>query len=124
MTKNVEESAEKKIQARADWREGPRRSALCLSPAAAAAGETRLNLRGFPAPILRNGFTQLGILETLNINEIIVIQGPLVPVLGRAAPGGIQNFLTTRPSAKERNKFEAGTSTENRQRASWESTGA
>lgn len=94
------------------------------SPAATAAGETRLNLRGFPAPVLRNGFAQLGILETLNINEIIVIQGPLVPVLGRAAPGGIQNFLTTRPSAKERNKFEAGTSTENRQRASWESTGA
>ena len=93
------------------------------SPAAAAAGEERLNLRGFPTPILRNGFTQLGILETLNVNETIVIQGPLVPVLGRAAPGGIQNFLTTRPSAKERNKFETGTSTANRQRASWESTG-
>ncbi len=94
------------------------------SPAAAAAGEERLNLRGFPTPILRNGFTLMGILETLNIDRTIVIQGPLVPVLGRAAPGGIQNFITTRPSARDRNKFEAGITSQHRQRVSWESTGA
>lgn len=93
------------------------------SPAAAAAGEDRLNLRGFPTPTLRNGFIQIGILETLNVGKTVVIQGPLVPVLGRAAPGGIQDFITTRPQAKDRNKLEASASTLNRQKISWESTG-
>ena len=95
-----------------------------VSPAAAVAGEERLNLRGFPTPVLRNSFIQMGILETLNVNKTIVIQGPLVPVLGRAAPGGIQDFITTRPSAKDQNKLEASASTLNRQRVAWESTGA
>lgn len=93
------------------------------SPAAAATGEQRLNLRGFPTPVLRNSFIQMGILETLNVDRTIVIQGPLVPVLGRAAPGGIQNFLTTRPSARGRNKIDASASTDNRQRINASSTG-
>lgn len=93
------------------------------SPAAAAAGEERLNLRGFPTPTLRNGFIQIGILETLNVGKTIVIQGPLVPVLGRAAPGGIQDFLTTRPQAKGRNKLETTFTTDHRQRFSLETTG-
>jgi len=94
------------------------------SPAAAIAGEDRLNLRGFPTPVLRNSFIQMGVPETLNVNRTIIIQGPLVPVLGRAAPGGIQDFLTTRPAAKDRSKLEASASTDNRQRVAWESTGA
>ncbi len=94
------------------------------SPAAAAAGEGRLNLRGFPTPTLRNGFIQIGIPETLNVGKTIVIQGPLVPVLGRAAPGGIQNFITTRPQARDRNKLEVNATTLNRQKLSWEATGA
>jgi iron complex outermembrane receptor protein len=93
------------------------------SPAAAAAGEERLNLRGFPTPTLRNGFIQIGILETLNVGKTIVIQGPLVPVLGRAAPGGIQDFITTRPAAKNRTKLEASASSLDRQKVSVESTG-
>jgi iron complex outermembrane recepter protein len=93
------------------------------SPAAAAAGEERLNLRGFPSPTQRNGFTQMGIPETLNINRTVVIQGPLVPVLGRAAPGGIQDFVTTRPSARDRSRLEASATTQDRQRVTWESTG-
>jgi len=44
------------------------------SPAAVAAGEERLNLRGFPTPTLRNGFIQIGILETLNVGKTVVIQ--------------------------------------------------
>lgn len=93
------------------------------SPSASAAGEGRLNLRGFPTPVLRNSFIQMGILETLNVDKTIIIQGPLVPVLGRAAPGGIQNFLTTRPSARGKNRIEASASTDNRQRVGVESTG-
>ncbi len=93
------------------------------SPAAAAAGEERLNLRGFPTPTLRNGFIQIGILETLNVNRTVVIQGPLVPVLGRAAPGGIQDFITSRPLAKSRNRFEAGATTQHQQKVGAETTG-
>ncbi len=93
------------------------------SPAAAAAGEQRLNLRGFPTPVLRNSFVQMGILETLNIDKTIIIQGPLVPVLGRAAPGGIQNFLTMRPAAKAKSKLETNVSSLNRQRVTFETSG-
>ncbi len=94
------------------------------SPADAVAGEQRLNLRGFPTPVLRNGFIQMGILETLNVDRTIVIQGPLVPVLGRAAPGGIQNFLTARPSARARNRVDVSTASDGRTRLRWEMTGA
>lgn len=93
------------------------------SPADNLAGEERLNLRGFPRPVLRNGFIQQGIPETLNINKTIMIQGPLVPVLGRAAPGGIQDFITTRPSARDRNKLESSLSSDERLRFGWETTG-
>ncbi len=93
------------------------------SPAAVAAGEERLNLRGFPTPTLRNGFIQIGILETLNVGKTVVIQGPLVPVLGRAAPGGIQDFITTRPQARARHKLETSASTLHRWKVSTETTG-
>jgi len=74
------------------------------SPAETAVGESRLNLRGFPTPRLRNGFSQTGLPEILNVGSTIIIQGPLIPVLGRAAPGGIQNFMTSRPREKARHR--------------------
>lgn len=96
------------------------------SPADRIAGEDRLNLRGFPTPMLRNGFIQIGFPEILNAGQTIVIQGPLVPVLGRAAPGGIQNFMSNRPRTKQ--SFRLGTTASrgrdyNRQRANLEWTG-
>ncbi|HEY8993676.1 MAG TPA: hypothetical protein VIM71_03245 [Lacunisphaera sp.] len=92
------------------------------SPADRIAGEDRLNLRGFPTPALRNSFIQIGIPETLNSNQTIVIQGPLVPVLGRGAPGGIQDFMTSRPRTKEQVSFSTAFSSLNRQRAAFEYT--
>lgn len=93
------------------------------SPAERVAGEDRLNLRGFPTPTLRNGFINVGFPETLNIGRTIVIQGPLVPVFGRAAPGGIQDFMTVRPQAKARGRLETTATTEDRLRALFETTG-
>lgn len=90
------------------------------SPADRIAGGDRLNLRGFPTPVLRNSFIQVGMPETLNTAQTIVIQGPLVSVLGRAAPGGIQNFMTARPRTKEQVRFNTSVSTRDRQRASFE----
>ena len=92
------------------------------SPADRIAGGDRLNLRGFPTPALRNGFIQVGMPETLNTAQTIVIQGPLIPVLGRAAPGGIQNYMTARPRTKEQLRLNATVSTRDWQRASLEYT--
>lgn len=93
------------------------------SPADRISGEERLNLRGFPTPVLRNGFVQLGINDSLNTARTVVIQGPLVPVLGRAAPGGIQDMQTARPQAKDRQRFETQFTSLDRQRAQLETTG-
>jgi len=92
------------------------------SPADRIAGSDRLRLRGFPTPALRNGFIQIGIPEVLNSARTIVIQGPLVPVLGRAAPGGIQNFMTARPRGREQLRLVTTASNRHRQRASLEYT--
>ncbi len=69
------------------------------SPADLVAGVSRINLRGFPTPRLRNGFTQSGVPEVINGSGGDRIQGPLTPVLGKAAPGGIENVMTARPRA-------------------------
>jgi len=93
------------------------------SPADRITGEERLNLRGFPTPVMRNGFVQLGINDALNTARTVVIQGPLVPVLGRAAPGGIQDMQTARPQAKDRQRFDAQFTSLDRQRSHLETTG-
>lgn len=93
------------------------------SPADRITGEERLNLRGFPTPVMRNGFAQLGINDALNTARTVVIQGPLIPVLGRAAPGGIQDMQTARPQAKDRQRVEAQFTSLDRQRAQLETTG-
>ncbi len=68
-----------------------------------ATGDSRVGLRGFPTPLLSNGFVRMGGIDLLNTGRTIVIQGALVPVLGRGAPGGIQDYWTNRPrTAKSR----------------------
>jgi iron complex outermembrane receptor protein len=88
-----------------------------------ATGDTRLSLRGFPAPLLRDGFVHLGVPDVLNTGRLLVIQGPLVPVLGRAAPGGIQDFQTARPRVTAGKRFEYAVSSLQRQSAAMEVTG-
>lgn len=88
-----------------------------------ATGDTKLSLRGFPAPLLRDGFVHLGVPDLLNTARLLVIQGPLVPVLGRAAPGGIQDFQTARPRVTAGRRFEYSLSSMQRQAAAMELTG-
>lgn len=64
-----------------------------------ATADSRVGLRGFPTPLLSNGFVRMGGIDLLNTARTLVIQGALVPVLGRGAPGGIQDFWTNRPRA-------------------------
>jgi iron complex outermembrane receptor protein len=78
---------------------------LVATPSAVdlATGDSRVGLRGFPTPLLSNGFARMGGIDLLNIGRTVVIQGALVPVLGRGAPGGIQDYWTNRPrTAKSR----------------------
>ncbi|MCC6415874.1 MAG: TonB-dependent receptor, partial [Opitutaceae bacterium] len=110
----------------ADEPENDAELAAIAEPSAAEriAGESRLNLRGFPTPNLRDGFIQIGIPETLNTSQTIVIQGALVPVLGRAAPGGIRNAMTARPRAKTQTRLQTSANDRHHQRLSYEHTGA
>ena len=85
---------------------GTELSAIAAAPPAdTAAGVNRVNLKGFPTPRQRNGFTQVGMPEILNPGGSESIQGPLTPVVGRAAPGGIQNFISARPRGRKSSRL-------------------
>lgn len=88
-----------------------------------AAGSENLNLRGFPAPLRRNGFSQSGIPEVLNPDGSELVIGSLVPVIGRAAPGGIRNVRTARPAGRTTRQLEASTSSNGFRSARGRTTG-
>lgn len=99
--------------------------ALIATPSAVdlATGDSRVGLRGFPTPLRSNGFVRMGGIEVLNTGRTIVIQGALVPVLGRGAPGGIQDSWTNRPRAARSQRFEYSVSSLDRQAAALEFNG-
>lgn len=88
-----------------------------------ATGDSRVGLRGFPTPQLSNGFVRMGGIDVLNTARTVVIQGALVPVLGRAAPGGILDFWTYRPRAGKSQRYEYSISSLERQTAAFEVNG-
>ena len=88
----------------------------------AVSGE-RLDLRGFPTPQRRNGFALAGIPEVLNPDRTETISASLVPVVGRAAPGGIKNTTTARPRGRVTRGADVSVSTDGRTRASLRGTG-
>jgi iron complex outermembrane receptor protein len=71
-----------------------------------ATGDSRVGLRGFPTPLLTNGFVRMGGIDVLNTARTVIIQGALVPVLGRGAPGGIQDYWTNRPRTARSQRFD------------------
>ena len=65
----------------------------------------RFNIRGFDdAPVLRNGFRQVGIRqsfpETANLERVEVLKGPAAVLYGEIDPGGLINLVTKRPLAE------------------------
>jgi iron complex outermembrane receptor protein len=72
---------------------------------------------------MSNGFVRMGGLAVLNTARTVVIQGALVPGLGRAAPGGIQDFWTNRPRASKTQRFDYSISSLERQTAALEING-
>lgn len=98
-------------------------SASGSDAAEVAAGSESLNLRGFPTPRRRNGFTLAGIPEVINPERNETISASLVPVVGRAAPGGIRNSTTSRPRGRVTRQIDASVSTQGRTRASGRASG-
>lgn len=98
---------------------------IVATPAAIdlATGDSRVGLRGFPTPLLSNGFVRMGGVDVLNTARTIVIQGALVPVLGRAAPGGIQDFWTNRPRVAKSQRIDYSISSLERQAMALEING-
>lgn len=96
--------------------------ARVATPAAVdlATGDSRVGLRGFPTPLLTNGFVLMGGIDLLNIGRTVVIQGALVPVLGRGAPGGILDYWTNRPRASKSRRVEYTIGSLERQAAAFE----
>lgn len=96
--------------------------AAVATPAAIdlATGDSRVGLRGFPTPLLSNGFVRMGGVEVLNVARTVVIQGALVPVLGRGAPGGIQDYWTNRPRTAKSRRYSYSISSRERQTAAME----
>ncbi len=88
-----------------------------------ATGDSRVGLRGFPTPLLSNGFVRMGGVDVLNTGRTVVIQGALVPVLGRGAPGGIQDFWTNRPRTAKSQRVDYTMSSLERQAMSLEING-
>ncbi len=96
--------------------------AAVATPAAIdlASGDSRVGLRGFPTPLLSNGFVRMGGVDVLNVARTVVIQGALVPVLGRGAPGGIQDYWTNRPRTAKSQRYNYSISSLERQAAGME----
>lgn len=88
-----------------------------------AAGSESVDLRGFPTPFRRNGFTQAGLPEVLNSDRTELVIGSLVPVVGRAAPGGIRNLETARPRGRVARQLGASVGTNGSWRAQGRATG-
>ena len=70
------------------------------SAADITAGVERVNLRGFTTPISRDSYSQAGFPGGLPSVSSETIRGLMVPVVGRAAPGGIRNNFSGRPRGR------------------------
>jgi iron complex outermembrane receptor protein len=65
-------------------------------------GSGTFNIRGFvPSIFLRNGFRRPASLASENVERIEIVKGPASVFFGQAAPGGLINVITRKPSDKQ-----------------------
>ncbi|MCX6954609.1 MAG: TonB-dependent receptor plug domain-containing protein [Verrucomicrobia bacterium] len=62
---------------------------------AGGGGGTRI--RGFLAPYFRNGFYRRQAPDGSSIDRVEVVKGPASAIYGRAAPGGVINYISKKP---------------------------
>lgn len=64
---------------------------------AGGGGGTRV--RGFIAPYFRNGFYRRQAPDGASIDRVEIVKGPASAIYGRAAPGGVINYISKKPRA-------------------------
>jgi len=82
-----------------------------------------VSFRGFQPQYYRNGFQRIGIAETVNLERVEVIKGPLAATFGLTEPGGIVNYVTQRPFRKTSMRFKTMYGSYNYQRQEAHLTG-
>lgn len=80
-------------------------------PAVIAAGSDPLTFAGFPTLIRQNDYTSFGVSDVLNVERNTLIAGSLVPIYGRALPGGIRDLQAARPGSRDQLQLGASAST-------------
>jgi outer membrane receptor protein involved in Fe transport len=64
-------------------------------------------IRGFiPTLILQNGFRRTGTMTVENVERVEIVKGPASVFFGQAAPGGLINVITRKPSQTRRATLE------------------
>ncbi len=71
-----------------------------MAPGDPATGIGGSTLRGYSVPYFRNGFRRTQQPESNSIRQMEVVRGPQSALFGRAAPGGVVNFLSKKPQTK------------------------
>ena len=84
-------------------------------------GGTRI--RGFIAPYFRNGFIRRQAPDGSSIDRVEVVKGPASAIYGRAAPGGVINYISKKPSSTAEQMFSYSLGTYDNQRTEVSSTG-
>lgn len=80
-------------------------------PALVAAGADPFSVAGYPMTLRRNDRTSFGVSDILGVDRTLRIQGSLVPVYGRAVPGGIRDLRPALPTARSVTRMEASVDT-------------
>ena len=76
-------------------------SSVVPSSGVIAGGDAQFNIRGFEAPILRDGFRRFSgfedFPETVHLERVEVLKGPASILYGEIQPGGIINLVSKQP---------------------------
>lgn len=64
-------------------------------------GTTKVNIRGFESDPQRNGFPSSGYIDAATVARVEVVKGPASLLYGQIAPGGVVNYLSKRPQARQ-----------------------
>jgi iron complex outermembrane receptor protein len=87
-------------------------------------GWARYNVRGFTsAAVQRNGFGSFRFIDTTNIARVEVVKGPASLLYGQINPGGVINYITKRPEAKQTTELAASVGTDGYDRVMLDATG-
>jgi iron complex outermembrane recepter protein len=88
---------------------------------AGGGGGTRI--RGFIAPYFRNGFYRRQAPDGSSIDRVEILKGPASAIYGRAAPGGVINYISKKPRPTPEQMFSYSVGSYDNQRVEASTTG-